>query len=124
MNEIGIAAFRYSAGDLSRVRQDGIPRVRLNSRLRFLERRRLRRHLAHDHHLQAALYRATWHSYPLADDDSRVDSLELGFGLANFWPVPNKIDYALTPARERMSPGRTYTYFCRIHPFMRVRSRS
>jgi len=54
-------------------------------------------------------------AYPLADGPVVFDSSELGFGLRGFTPASNR-DTWRTPAS--LSPG-TYTYFCRIHPFMR-----
>jgi len=54
-------------------------------------------------------------AYPLADAKVQFDSGELGFGPAGFTPAANRNTWA-TP--KSLSPG-TYTYFCRIHPFMR-----
>jgi plastocyanin len=50
-------------------------------------------------------------SYPLANGRGNYDSAQLGFGT----PAANRITWK-TPAS--LKPG-TYTYFCRIHPFMR-----
>ena len=54
-------------------------------------------------------------AYPLADGKVHFDSGELGYGPPGFTP-------AATATRGRrpknLTPG-TYTYFCRIHPFMR-----
>jgi hypothetical protein len=50
-------------------------------------------------------------SYPLAGGTARFDSGQLGFGQ----PAKNSLTWA-TPTR--LKPG-VYTYFCRIHPFMR-----
>jgi plastocyanin len=54
-------------------------------------------------------------AYPLADAKVQFDSGELGFGPAGFTPAANRNTWA-TP--KRLKAG-TYTYFCRIHPFMR-----
>jgi hypothetical protein len=54
-------------------------------------------------------------AYPLADGPGRFDSGELGYGPRNFTPAANRNTWR-TP--KRLKPG-TYTYFCRIHPFMR-----
>jgi hypothetical protein len=58
-------------------------------------------------------------AYPLADAKIRFDSGELGYG-------PNLLGQKGTPAANRNTwktpktlPVGTYTYFCRIHPFMR-----
>jgi plastocyanin len=54
-------------------------------------------------------------AYPLADAKAQFDSGELGFGPAGFTPAANRNTWQ-TP--KSLKPG-TYTYFCRIHPFMR-----
>jgi hypothetical protein len=58
-------------------------------------------------------------AYPIANGSVQFDSGELGYG-------PNLGPFKFTPAADRntwktpksLPPG-TYTYFCRIHPFMR-----
>ncbi len=50
-------------------------------------------------------------SYPLANGKGNYDSAQLGIGT----PASGKLSWS-TPAN--LPPG-TYTYFCRIHPFMR-----
>jgi hypothetical protein len=119
--DIGIGNFRYSAGDLSTLDRDGIPLVRYGGRLSF-------------YNFDAAA--GIWHtittcrppcngtvgiSYPLADDGSRLDSLELGF--APSWglgqPAANRGDYTIEPAKVKLQPGTVATYYCRVHPFMR-----
>ena len=54
-------------------------------------------------------------AYPLADAKVQFDSGELGFGPAGYTPAANRNTWD-TP--KSLRPG-TYTYFCRIHPFMR-----
>jgi plastocyanin len=54
-------------------------------------------------------------AYPLADAKVQFDSGELGFGPPGFTPAANRNVWS-TP--KRLNPG-TYTYFCRIHPYMR-----
>jgi plastocyanin len=54
-------------------------------------------------------------AYPLADGPVDFDSGELGWGPAGLTPAANRDSWS-TPAD--LNPG-TYTYFCRIHPFMR-----
>jgi plastocyanin len=58
-------------------------------------------------------------AYPLANAKIQFDSGELGYG-------PTAGPFKLTPAANRNTwstpkslPSGTYTYFCRIHPFMR-----
>jgi plastocyanin len=59
--------------------------------------------------------RTTGIAYPLADGPVDFDSGELGFGPAGFTPAANRDTWSTPP---NLSAG-TYTYFCRIHPFMR-----
>jgi plastocyanin len=54
-------------------------------------------------------------AYPIADGKAQFDSGELGYGPPSFTPAANRNTWQ-TPRNLR--PG-TYTYFCRIHPFMR-----
>lgn len=61
--------------------------------------------------------RQTGISYPLANGlpGTQFDSGQLGFGPAGLSPAANRATWK-TPAN--LATG-TYTYFCRIHPFMR-----
>ena len=54
-------------------------------------------------------------SYPIANGAGGFDSGQLGFGTPGFTAFNNKQTWS-TPTN--LPPG-TYTYFCRIHPFMR-----
>ena len=54
-------------------------------------------------------------SYPLADGPVDFDSGELGYGPTGLTAAANRSSWT-TPANL---PAGTYTYFCRIHPFMR-----
>jgi plastocyanin len=54
-------------------------------------------------------------AYPLANAKVQFDSGELGFGPPGFTPAANRNTWD-TPASLKAG---TYTYFCRIHPFMR-----
>jgi plastocyanin len=54
-------------------------------------------------------------AFPLANGPAVFDSGELGFGPAGFTPAANRRGWQ-TPTT--LTDG-TYTYFCRIHPFMR-----
>jgi plastocyanin len=64
---------------------------------------------------RAPCNRSTGIAYPLADGRAGFDSKELGYGPAGFTAAANTNKWS-TP--KNLSPG-TYTYFCRIHPFMR-----
>jgi hypothetical protein len=54
-------------------------------------------------------------AYPLADGPATFDSGELGYGPRDATAAENRIEWK-TP--KTLSPG-DYTYFCRVHPFMR-----
>ncbi len=62
---------------------------------------------------RAPCNRETGIAYPLAD--GTFDSGELGYGPAGYTPAANRDTWS-TP--KNLQPG-TYTYFCRIHPYMR-----
>ena len=64
---------------------------------------------------KAPCNRTTGVAYPLADADVQFDSGQLGFGPAGFTAAAQR-DTWQTPSN--LSAG-TYTYFCRVHPFMR-----
>lgn len=55
-------------------------------------------------------------SYPLANGDVDFDSFELGYGIPSATAASNRSSYTLNTAS--MDPA-IYTYFCRVHPFMR-----
>ena len=55
--------------------------------------------------------------YPLADGPIKFDSGQLGYGtLASQGVTTGSNEYTTPPLKKA---GKTYTYFCRIHPFMR-----
>ena len=64
---------------------------------------------------KAPCNRTTGIAYPLADGQVDFDSGKLGFGPRGFTAAANR-DTWTTP--KRLKAG-TYTYFCRVHPFMR-----
>jgi len=55
-------------------------------------------------------------SYPLANGGPDFDSLELGYGPPGATAASNRQAWTLQTAG--FEPG-LYTYFCRVHPFMR-----
>jgi plastocyanin len=55
--------------------------------------------------------------YPLAGGAIKFDSGQLGFGNGISSEVTTGSNVYTTPPLTK--PGKTYTYFCRIHPFMR-----
>jgi plastocyanin len=120
-NRINITNFVYSPGDLSA--PGGIPQVRANKPLTFFN--------GDDkdwiwHTITTCAKPCTGETgiaYPLANA-MPLDSLELG--TANWagmfktaQPVAGKVTFSLTPDKAGLRAGQTYTYFCRIHPFMR-----
>jgi plastocyanin len=64
---------------------------------------------------RAPCNRSTGVSYPLADGSVQFDSAQLGYGPPGLTAAANRANWR-TPAN--LPPG-TYTYFCRVHPFMR-----
>ncbi len=55
--------------------------------------------------------------YPLARGQIKFDSGQLGYGTNLSTEVTTGSNVYTTPPLTK--PGKTYTYFCRIHPFMR-----
>ena len=55
--------------------------------------------------------------YPLAGGPIKFDSGQLGFGTGTSTEVTTGTNVYTTPPLTK--PGKTYSYFCRIHPFMR-----
>jgi plastocyanin len=113
---VEISDFVYSRGDLLRTGRRGRPpAVRRGRSLRFVNRD-ARRGIMHSiTSCRAPCSRTTGIAYPLADGPVEFDSGNLGFGPVGATPAANR-DTWRTPRRLR--PG-TYTYFCRVHPFMR-----
>jgi plastocyanin len=113
---VAIQGFVYSRGDLLRTGRRGRPpAVRQGRSLQFVNRD-ARRGIQHSiTSCRAPCNRATGIAYPLADGPVRFDSGNLGFGPAGMTAAANR-DTWKTPRALR--PG-TYTYFCRVHPFMR-----
>ena len=107
-----ITGYVYASGDMEA--PGPIPTVKAGQSFSF-------------RNLDAPLDNGTWHTitacqapcnastgiaYPLADAAVTFDSGELGLGGP---PTANRVEWT-TPAD--LAPG-LYTYFCRIHPFMR-----
>ena len=66
---------------------------------------------------QAPCNRGPGIGYPLASGPIKFDSGQLGYGTGTSRGVTTGSDLYTTPPLTK--PGKTYTYFCRIHPFMR-----
>ena len=112
---IGIADFVYEEGDISEGDAETIPVVNQGETITF------------DNSFDNEQENGIWHTvtaceapctastgvaFPIADGRVQFDSGELGTGGP---PTADRVDWA-TPAD--LDPG-TYTYFCRVHPFMR-----
>jgi plastocyanin len=67
---------------------------------------------------QAPCNRGSGIGYPLAAGPIKFDSGQLGYGssITNAEVTTGSNVYTTPPLTQ---PGKTYTYFCRIHPFMR-----
>jgi outer membrane protein assembly factor BamB/plastocyanin len=127
VSQVNIAGFQYLPGDQG---STGIPTVPLGGSLTFNDL-----DAAADvyHSVTACAYPctgATGIAFPLSTGVSAkgahvdFDSGELGYGVAIgrdfIGPAKNKLSWtlAIDPA-QGFRAGATYTYFCRVHPFMR-----
>ncbi|QEC47342.1 hypothetical protein FSW04_06935 [Baekduia soli] len=128
-SNVDIKGFIYGNGDLSMTGRAGRPPVvRAGRSLTFtnLDATRAMKPRASAYHTitacKAPCTATTGIAYPLADGPVRFDSGELGYGpsfgggrAGRFTPAANRNTWK-TP--RNLGAG-TYTYFCRIHPFMR-----
>jgi plastocyanin len=113
---IAIKSFQYGRGDLLRVgKRRRPPTIRPGGRLTFVNRDAQRGILHSITSCRAPCNRTTGIAYPLANGPVRFDSGNLGFGPPGATAAANR-DSWRTP--RNLKPG-TYTYFCKIHPFMR-----
>jgi plastocyanin len=119
---VAIRGYIYGRGDLAATNRTGRPPVvRAGGSLTFknLDATSGMTARASAYHTitacRAPCNRATGIAYPLADGAVSFDSGELGYGPAGYTPAANRNTWK-TP--KNLGPG-TYTYFCRIHPFMR-----
>jgi hypothetical protein len=114
---VDVSGFVYGQGDLGmKGRRGRVPAVRQGRSLKFVNRDFARNGVFHTiTSCRAPCNRATGIAYPLADGPVRFDSGNLGYGPAGTTPAAQRISWR-TP--RGMKPG-TYTYFCRVHPFMR-----
>jgi hypothetical protein len=116
---IGIESYTYQQGDLSATGSAANPpNVRQGRSLTYVN---------HDavesvnvfHTLtscKAPCNLSTGIAYPIANGPSTFDSGQLGFNYAGFGAPAADRDNWQTPTN--LTPG-TYTFFCRVHPFMR-----
>jgi plastocyanin len=108
---IPIGSFEYAAGDLSA--KGKIPTVAAGKSITFDNQDAPDQHVLHSiTACKAPCTSSTGIAYPIANAGVQFDSGELGTGR----PPASGSDTWDTPSN--LAPG-TYTYFCRIHPFMR-----
>jgi plastocyanin len=113
---VGIRHFLYRQGDLSMPGATRLPPVVAPGQPLTFVNADAARNIFHTITACRAPCTATAGiAYPLADGPSIFDSGELGFGPAGFTAASNRKQWQTPPD---LGPG-TYTYFCRIHPFMR-----
>lgn len=114
--QIGIDGFVYAQGDLGNSGLPGLPAVvHQGEALTFLNADAKKNIFHTITSCKAPCNRSTGIGYPLANGPVDFDSGELGFGPPNFTAAVNRDTWS-TPANL---PTGTYTYFCRVHPFMR-----
>ncbi len=114
--KVAIKGFVYGQGDLSSTGRRGRPaRVRKGRRLKFVNRDAGETIFHTITACKAPCNRTTGIAYPLADGKVEFDSGQLGFGPRGFTAAANRATWR-TP--KDLDAG-TYTYFCRVHPFMR-----
>lgn len=121
VSRVRISNFRYTPGDLSTAQRTGIPRVKANGRLTFTNAE-TNKNLWHTVTACAAPCTGeTGISYPLADSLPAFDSLNLGYSQRHLLTqaAAEKGSFTIRPKRDGLKVGKTYTYFCRVHPFMR-----
>jgi plastocyanin len=110
-SNIQIGSFEYAAGDLGA--KGKIPTVTEGQSITFDNLDAPDQQVWHSvTACKEPCTKSTGIAYPLADADVQFDSGQLGTG----GPPTAGTDAWSTPAS--LQPG-TYTYFCRIHPFMR-----
>jgi hypothetical protein len=121
-NNVNIKDFTYGRGDLALTGRAGRPPVvRRGKSIKFTNLDSLpgvSPRQAYYHTITACKQpcnRTTGIAFPTANADIQFDSKELGYGPAGFTPASNRHTWK-TP---KNLPRATYTYFCRIHPFMR-----
>ena len=114
--QIGIADFMYQLGDFAKVDQSRLPPVvHVGQSLTFVNNDASQNIFHTITACQAPCNGSAGIAYPLANGQYDFDSGELGYGPRGFTPAANRDTWS-TPTN--LPPG-TYTYFCRIHPFMR-----
>jgi plastocyanin len=113
---VAVGDFTYLPGDLSMSGAAGLPPVApAGGSLRFGNFDSAGSVFHTITACRAPCNRSTGVSYPIANGHYQFDSGQLGFGPTGYSAASNRLDWS-TPTG--LPPG-TYTYFCRVHPFMR-----
>jgi plastocyanin len=121
-NPIGITGYKYQQGDLAGVgNSKNLPRVHAGQSLTFknYDANPTDNTFHSITDCKAPCNRSTGIAYPIANGPRTFDSGQLGYNRApyNIGNAPAVgTDTWSTP--KNLKPG-TYTYFCRVHPFMR-----
>jgi hypothetical protein len=110
---VAIADFRYMPGDLSSLSY--VPEVRRGQSIRFLNADGSAQVFHTITSCAPPCNRSTGVSYPIADGRFQFDSRQLGYGPPSLTSAAQRIDWKIPSGL----PAGTYTYFCRVHPFMR-----
>jgi plastocyanin len=110
---LDIVDFKYQLGDMSLSGPASRPPViRPGQALNFRNQLDNQKRIYHSiTSCKAPCNRSTGIAYPIADGDVQFESNTLGSNI----PATGALEWK-TP--DNLNPG-TYTYFCRIHPFMR-----
>ncbi|MBU6337756.1 MAG: hypothetical protein KGR19_08095 [Acidobacteria bacterium] len=115
LRTVDIKDFLYQQGDLSLPGRKGRPPVvGAGKQLKFVNEDPVREIFHTVTPCKAPCNRSSGISYPLADA-KQVDSGELGFGPVGVTAAANRADWSMPVGTKKG----TYTYFCRVHPFMR-----
>jgi plastocyanin len=113
---VDISGFLFGQGDLSSPGARGLPPVVSPGQALTFVNDDASRNIFHTiTACRTPCTATTGIAYPLANGPTVFDSGELGFGPPGFTAASNRKEWQ-TPAD--LQPG-TYTFFCRIHPFMR-----
>jgi plastocyanin len=118
-NPIGIEFYEYGQGDLSASGSGAYPpTIQAGQSLTFknLDSTQDKNIFHTITDCKAPCNRDTGIAYPVANGPRTFDSAQLGFNYAGFNAPAADRDTWTTP--KSLPPG-TYSYFCRVHPFMR-----
>lgn len=118
---VHMAGFVYTPGDFGTLGVTGIPQVRLGQKLTFVNEDAAIDVYHTATSCEGPCTGATGIAFPLANASAvDFDSTQLGFGAPFIGAASNKATWDLSvDAADGFEAGKTYTYFCRVHPFMR-----